>query len=104
MEAVQIIKDLKKYSFGYNDNEERDLVDINKYVKNGYSYSYVINKINNGYEVYMAILSDEDMELVASNLLYEQFEYLDQARQYFDGLIDKYNNLTIEKLYAKFSN
>ena len=46
MEAVQIIKKLKHFSFEYDENEKRDLVDIKKFIKDEYSYGFIINKIN----------------------------------------------------------
>lgn len=97
MEAVQIIKNLKNFSKEYNENEERELININKFPKENYSYGFVVNMVNNKYEVYMFVTSDIE-DVIASNLFYKDFKYLDQAKEYFDSIISKYNELSLEEL------
>lgn len=101
MEAVQIIKKLKKFSNEYNENQERELIDINKFPKENYSYGFVVNMVNNKYEVYMFVASDIE-DVIASNLFYKDFKFLDQAKEYFNSLISEYNELSLEKLYNRF--
>lgn len=97
MEAVQIIKNLKNFSKEYNENEERELININKFPKENYSYGFVVNMVNNKYEVYMFVASDIE-DVIASNLFYKDFKYLDQAKEYFDSIINEYNELSLEEL------
>ena len=97
MEAVQIIKNLKNFSKEYNENEERELININKFPKENYSYGFVVNMVNNKYEVYMFVTSDIE-DVIASNLFYKDFKYLDQAKEYFDSIINEYNQLSLEEL------
>lgn len=101
MEAVQVIKKLKEFSIKYNKNEERELININKFPKEDYSYGFVVNMINNKYEVYMFVTSDIE-DVIASNLFYRDFKYLDQAKEYFHNLISKYNELSLEELQNRF--
>ena len=101
MEAVQIIKKLKVFSMQYDENIERELIDINKFPKDEYNFGFVVNLINNKYEVYMFVVSDIE-DVIASNLFYKDFKYLDQAKEYFNEIINEYKDLTLEKLYQKF--
>ena len=101
MEAVQVIKKLKEFSSEYCENEERELIDINKFPKEDYSYGFVVNMVNNKYEVYMFVTSDIE-DVIASNLFYRDFKYLDQAKEYFNNLISEYNELSLEELYNRF--
>lgn len=97
MEAVEVIKKLKELSSKYNENEERELININKFPKEDYSYSFVVNMVNNKYEVYMFVTSDIE-DIIASNLFHKNFKYLDQAKEYFNNLISEYNELSLEEL------
>lgn len=101
MNAVQIIKKLKEYSCEYEENLKRNLIDINKYVKDQYSYGFVINKINDEYEVYMFVVSDKE-DVIASSLLYKNFKNLESAKEYFKVLINEYNDLSLDELYERF--
>lgn len=101
MEAVQIIKKLKHFSFEYDENDKRDLVDIKKFIKDEYSYGFIINKINDKYEVYMFVTSDKE-DVIASSLLYRNFKNLESAKEYFKVLINEYNDLSLDELYERF--
>ena len=98
MEAVQIIKNLKHFSFEYDENEKRDLVDIKKFIKDEYSYGFIINKINDKYEVYMFVTSDKE-DVIASNLLKKEFN---SAKEYFNSIINEYSNLLLDDLYTRY--
>lgn len=97
MEAVQYIKELKKYSTEYSENDERELISISKYPKEDYSIGFVTNLVNNKYEVYMFITSDTEDE-IASGILCQNFKYLDQAKDYCNELINKYSNMELSKI------
>lgn len=101
MNAVQIIKKLKEYSCEYEENLKRNLIDINKYVKDEYSYGFVINKINDEYEVYMFVVSDKE-DVIASNLLKKEFNSLESAKEYFNSIINEYSNLLLDDLYTRY--
>lgn len=101
MEAVQIIKKLKHFSFEYDENEKRDLVDIKKFIKDEYSYGFIINKINDEYEVYMFVVSDKE-DVIASSLLYRNFKKLESAKEYFNSIINEYSNLLLDDLYTRY--
>lgn len=101
MKAVQMINELKKYSKECDLNLNRELIDINKYVKSGYSFGFVINMVNNEYEVYMFVTSDEE-DVIVSNLFHKDFKYMDQAKLYYNNLIKEYSELSLEDLYNRF--
>lgn len=98
MEAVQYIKELKRFSKNCEVNDDRELINITKEVKDEYSYGFAINLINNEYEVYMFVVSDAEDDVVASNLLNERFKYLDQAKEYQKKLINKYKDIEVFEL------
>lgn len=98
MEAVQYIKELKEFSKEVESNDDRELINISKEVKDGYSYGFAINMINNEYEVYMFVANDNGEDIVASNLLYVRFKYLDQAKEYQKELINKYKDIEVSEL------
>ena len=97
METVQYIKELKKYSTEYSENDERELISISKYPKEDYSIGFVTNLVNNKYEVYMFITSDTEDE-IASGILCQNFKYLDQAKDYCNELINKYSNMELSEI------
>ena len=101
MKAVQIINELKKYSKEYTEDEEKDLIDIRKFIKEDYSIGFVINLIKSKYEVYMFIVSDVEDE-VASTLKIDYFKNLDEAKSYFNELIDKYSNMELNNIIENF--
>lgn len=101
MNVVQIIKNLKKYSCEFDEKKKRNLIGINKYIKDEYSYGFVINKINDKYETYMFVLSNTE-DIIASNLLSKEFKLLDNAKEYFNLLVTENKDLTLDELYKKF--
>lgn len=103
MEAVQLIMELKRYSKEVKEDDRRDLIDISKYVKDGYSLGFAMNKYNTEYEVYMFILCDTK-DITVSNLFYQSFKYLDQAKEYFKTLEEKYKNIELEVLLNTLEN
>ena len=85
--TIEYLKLLQNFSHP-EDSRNRKLLKSYELTKGLYNYGTIINSVDNNYEVYCYVISN-DNSIIASSLLLKEFNDINRVQDIFEKLEDK---------------